>query len=142
MARKATDPVKRLIQTAEAVWQAYLNYGPVDDGRPEGTAFDAALTALMEAKVEARYHKRTKAKRVPLLIINVCCCRSPGGRGKNAVHWRAWANKESVLQHVRGNSRELVVGKVLEYQLRGSFTAPRVIVNQVQEENVNWRGEK
>ncbi len=47
-------PIDNLIAAAERVWKAFLAYGPVDDGRPEGDEFDAALTALMEAKHEAK----------------------------------------------------------------------------------------
>jgi hypothetical protein len=38
-----------LLAAAERVWETYLAYGPVDDDRPEGDEFSAALDALMEA---------------------------------------------------------------------------------------------
>ena len=45
---------KNLTDAAEDVWKAFLKYGPVDDGRPEGDRFDASLTKLMEAKCEMK----------------------------------------------------------------------------------------
>lgn len=35
---------------ARRVWKAYLKYGPVDDGRPEGDEFEQALDGLMIAE--------------------------------------------------------------------------------------------
>jgi hypothetical protein len=43
---------------ANRVWKAFLAYGPVDDGRPEGDKFDEALTHLpSEARQAARSHR-------------------------------------------------------------------------------------
>lgn len=46
---------ERLILAAHRVWQAYLKFGPVDDGRPEGEEFTVALEELSKAKEEAKY---------------------------------------------------------------------------------------
>jgi hypothetical protein len=56
--------LKRLIDAAGRVHKAFLKYGPVDDGRPEGDEFDAALEELMCAEVEARFvYEMQQAKR-------------------------------------------------------------------------------
>lgn len=44
-------PCKALVKAARAVWEAFLAYGPIDDGTEQGTAFDKALDRLMEATV-------------------------------------------------------------------------------------------
>lgn len=38
-----------LLDAAKRVWQAYLNWGPVDDGTPQGIEFEEALGALRQA---------------------------------------------------------------------------------------------
>lgn len=43
-----------LLKAARAVWNTFLEHGPVDDGRPEGAAFDASLDDLMRATLDAR----------------------------------------------------------------------------------------
>lgn len=43
-----------LLKASREVWQAYLGYGPVDDGRPEGDRFSDSLDELMKATVDAR----------------------------------------------------------------------------------------
>ena len=35
-----------LLSASDRVWTTFLEYGPVDDGRPEGDEFDAALMNL------------------------------------------------------------------------------------------------
>lgn len=49
----ATDRVRvlrayrrEMFAAARRVWAAFLAYGPVDDGRPEGDEFDTALVDL------------------------------------------------------------------------------------------------
>jgi len=54
-----TNSITELVKAAEVTWDAFLAYGPVDDGRPEGDAFDTALTALMEATCEAKYNPKS-----------------------------------------------------------------------------------
>jgi hypothetical protein len=46
---------RKLQKAARRVWKAYREYGPVDDGRPEGDEFEAALDALMAAEIDERY---------------------------------------------------------------------------------------
>jgi hypothetical protein len=60
---------RRLADAAVQVWTAYLDYGPVDDGRPEGDAFAESLDNLMIAAVGAgakmpkrRYRKTKKGE--------------------------------------------------------------------------------
>lgn len=43
------EQIEKLLVESRNVWLAFLDYGPVDDGRPEGEAFDAALVKLQEA---------------------------------------------------------------------------------------------
>ena len=50
-AKKSDTP---LIRAAVAAWNAYIKFGPVDDGRPEGEAFEESLDALMAAIHAAR----------------------------------------------------------------------------------------
>ncbi len=45
-----TDKERKI---AREVWNAYLAFGPVDDGRPEGERFTRALNELMNAEVES-----------------------------------------------------------------------------------------
>ncbi len=47
--------LRELYEAAEAVMSAYLAYGPVEDGRPEGKAFEEALDKLSLARFEAKY---------------------------------------------------------------------------------------
>ena len=49
--RSARD---RLERAANRTWEAYRKYGPVDDGRPEGDEFEAALDALKSALIELK----------------------------------------------------------------------------------------
>jgi hypothetical protein len=37
---------QKLVRAARRVWRAFLAWGPVDDGRPEGDEFDRALIEL------------------------------------------------------------------------------------------------
>ncbi len=56
--------VDELNAAAGRVWDAFLDYGPVDDGRPEGDEFDAALDNLMSVAIAsgAKFSKRRKRK--------------------------------------------------------------------------------
>jgi hypothetical protein len=57
----------KLRQAAQRVWEAFLNFGPVDDGRPEGDAFD---TALIDLRVAAKkYTHQTTVERAALVEI-------------------------------------------------------------------------
>lgn len=49
---KVHDNLDLLTDACNQAWKAFLAYGPVDDGRPEGDAFDEALTS-MQAHAEA-----------------------------------------------------------------------------------------
>jgi hypothetical protein len=46
--RPKEKEITDLILAAEWVWDAFLIYGPVDDGRTEGQGFADALTFLMK----------------------------------------------------------------------------------------------
>jgi hypothetical protein len=46
---------EKLRKAARRVQKAFLKFGPVDDGRPEGEEFEAALDALADAEAEERY---------------------------------------------------------------------------------------
>ncbi len=60
---------EKLIDDANKCWDAFLNYGPVDDGRPEGDAFDEALMALRTSARKATHY--TRDERAALVnIIN------------------------------------------------------------------------
>ncbi len=50
----------KLFAASQRVCEAYLAYGPVDDGRPEGDDFEAALDSLMKATVGAKHHDSGK----------------------------------------------------------------------------------
>lgn len=60
-AKKKAEP-DPLLLAVRRVWNAFLAYGPVDDGRPEGDEFDASLMALMEAYHEAKAKQKRETK--------------------------------------------------------------------------------
>lgn len=49
------DESKHILPADRKVWKAFRAYGPVNDGRPEGDAFDEALTELMKSTKESTY---------------------------------------------------------------------------------------
>ena len=63
MAREvpATRLLEEVIRAADKVWESFLAYGPVDDGRKNGEEFDAALVELKKQVNKAR--KRLVASR-------------------------------------------------------------------------------
>lgn len=59
--KKRIDNLKNAVVAA---WTAYLNWGPVDDGSPEGKALEVALDGMAKAAVKAgaKFPKRRKRK--------------------------------------------------------------------------------
>lgn len=113
------------------MWDASIRYGPVDDGRPVGAAFDAALDRLNTAIHEAVYNPDSGYR--PTLTIRICCVRTPGGRGRNAVHWEG--TTAGWNQSVRGATEEVVIGKLLVNHLRSGEPPPRVSYEYVAEKD-------
>lgn len=60
VARTHDEQVLRLLTlAARRVWRAYLAWGPVDDGRPEGDKFTEALEEL-ERLTPRRLRRRVR----------------------------------------------------------------------------------
>jgi hypothetical protein len=117
-------PVFNLLDAANKVWLAYLNFGPVDDDRPEGRRFETALDGLRDAGIGAKYHLLT----VVHLHILVKLRATPGGRGRNASHWEATTPERGWLQSFRASSDEAAVGKVLMNAIRSGETVSGVTI--------------
>ena len=61
MARRTKgQTIDLLIKVADRVWKAYLKFGPVDDGRPEGEEFSDALDHLRGISREIAYMQNTR----------------------------------------------------------------------------------
>jgi hypothetical protein len=122
MATRDIDPVAALVKAARRTWRAFLKFGPVDDGRPEGDEFDASLTGLKEAAREAKY--------CPTITVMVRVMPTPGGRGRNAGHWES-TTSGGWLQAYRARSYEEAIGKAIRsYYAQGNPPA-RVVIRQV-----------
>jgi hypothetical protein len=50
-----------LMKAAKNVRRCYLNWGPVDDGSPEGKAFEESLDDLLIAILEAKHDRLTSS---------------------------------------------------------------------------------
>jgi hypothetical protein len=111
--QEAMNSTTALVDAAEKVWRASINFGPVDDGRPEGTAFDEALDALMRATKETKYDPLSAY--VPTLVIRVRCVKMPNGRGRNAHHWEATTRKgeHAWTDPAKGSTEAVVIGKII-----------------------------
>ena len=72
----------RIVEAANRVWKAFMRYGPVDDGRPEGDEFDAALMDLRLVAKGRMY--QTDAERAALVVV-VNALDDVGG---DPVHWK------------------------------------------------------
>ncbi len=129
MAKKDKDPIGELVKTARAVWNAFLKFGPVDDGTPQGDRFDKALDRLMAAEIAAKHH--LKHNPVPTLEILLKLVRSPGGRGRNSHHWEGTTTEAGWMNSVRGASEELVIGKLILRHQAFDNPPPRVVITRV-----------
>jgi hypothetical protein len=129
---KPSQSVTALVRAAKAAWDAFVRYGPVDDGRPQGEAFDQALDALMKATHEVKYDPASGF--CDTITFYVQCRRTPGGRGRNAVHYVGWSSDRSRLDEARGNSEQLVLGKLLDRHHTSGKPPARVVVEWVQAE--------
>lgn len=59
----------RLVEAAHRVWRAFLKFGPVDDGRPEGDEFDDALLHLRATAKRTKF-QTTQERRALVAIVN------------------------------------------------------------------------
>src|SRR5688572_16248562 len=90
----------RLIQAADRVWRAFLKYGPVDDGRPEGDEFD---DALVELRATARFVKAQADAERNVLAAVAAWIKNHGneiqiGTNEQVDPWPLLASIEAVLK--------------------------------------------
>ena len=68
MAKPKLTITSKLVGAARRVWRAFLKFGPVDDGRPEGDEFDRSLIALSAtAKLAVRLEVDYRAALVAII---------------------------------------------------------------------------
>lgn len=74
-----------LCEAANRVWETWMKYGPVDDGRPEGDDFD---TALMELRLAAKRF-RIQATEERKALVNIVNAASGTGNLDEAIRHAA-----------------------------------------------------
>ncbi len=59
----------KMVEAANRVWKAFMAFGPVDDGRPEGDEFDAALMEMRRIAKQTT-HQTSTERAVLVSIVN------------------------------------------------------------------------